>query len=95
MTSIISLRDLTNAVRARRRELGLTQAEVAQRARVSRRWIGEFEMGKPAAELQLVLRLLDALELDLAVAARGRPHSDRVLGREAIDLDAVLERYRT
>ena len=45
------------AVRAKRRTLGLSQAQVAMRAGVSRKWLSEFEQGKVKAELGLVLRL--------------------------------------
>jgi predicted transcriptional regulator len=37
------------------------------RAGVSRKWVYEFEAGKPAAELQLILRVMDALGLALDV----------------------------
>jgi HTH-type transcriptional regulator/antitoxin HipB len=69
-TRITSLRLLSAAVRGRRLELGLSQAELAERAHVSRQWVNEFEAGKPSAELGLVLRLLDALDLELTVAER-------------------------
>ncbi|HEY7933333.1 MAG TPA: helix-turn-helix transcriptional regulator [Solirubrobacteraceae bacterium] len=64
---IRSIRDLAAAIRGRRRELGLTQADLAMRAGVSRKWVYEFEAGKPAAELQLILRVMDALGLALDV----------------------------
>ncbi|MGO9901686.1 MAG: helix-turn-helix domain-containing protein, partial [Solirubrobacteraceae bacterium] len=50
-TPIISIRDLTAAVRGRRQKLGLSQADVARLAGVSRQWVSEFESGKPTAEL--------------------------------------------
>jgi y4mF family transcriptional regulator len=56
------------AVRGRRTDLGLTQATVAARARVSRKWVYEFEAGKPRAELHRMLRVLEALGLELDVA---------------------------
>lgn len=63
--------DLAAAVRGRRLDLGLTQAHVAEAARVSRKWVYEFEAGKPTAELGPILRVLDALELTLEVSAPG------------------------
>ncbi len=87
------------AARGRRLELGQTQAEVATRARVSRQWVNEFEAGKATAELGLVLRLLDALDLGLHLGANDvRPASgtDTTQDRDAaVDLDALLGEYRT
>ena len=51
------------AIRERRRKLGLDQEELAARVNVSRQWIIEIEKGKPRAELGLVLRTLNALNL--------------------------------
>ncbi len=94
-TRIASIHDLAAAVRGRRLELGLSQAELAARARVSRSWINEFEAGKPSAELGLVIRLLDALDLDLSLLARGDgERGDRPPRPEAVDLDALLDDYR-
>ncbi len=83
---ISSLRDLAARARGRRRELGLSQSDIAARARVSRQWISEFESGKATAEIGLVIRLLDALDLRLTVA-EARPRS----GVSTVDLDALLE----
>lgn len=89
---INTLRDLIAATRGRRLELGLSQSEVAERAHVSRQWIGAFEAGKPTAEIGLVIRLLDALGLHLDIAAP-QGQSDRMKAR-SIDLDALLDEYR-
>lgn len=85
-----SINDLAAIVRGRRLSLGLSQEQAATRAGVSRQWVGALESGKPTAELGLVLGLLDALGLNLDLAARDGE------GRSAasVDLDAVLEEYR-
>lgn len=85
-----SIGDLAAVVRGRRRDLGLSQAELAARAGVSRKWVYQFEAAKPTAELRLILSVLDALGLILDVtyeeqAARGRPTRD---------LDALIEEHR-
>jgi HTH-type transcriptional regulator / antitoxin HipB len=87
---IASLLQLAAAARARRIELGLTQATLAERAGVSRWWVTEFESGRSRAELGLVMRLLDALELDLELTPRG-PGDARP--REGVDLDRMLDEY--
>ena len=94
-TQINSLRDLVAAVRGRRKSLGWTQSELANRAHVSRQWISEFEAGKPTAELGLVIRLLDALELRLTVDSGEQRQPAREQSATTVDLDAVLDDYRS
>jgi HTH-type transcriptional regulator / antitoxin HipB len=87
---IRSIRDLAAAVRGRRTDLGLSQAELAVRAGVSRKWIYQFEAGKPTAELRLILRVLDALGLALDVAY----DEPTTAGQPTGDLDALIEAHR-
>ena len=94
-TQINSLRDLVAAVRGRRKSLGWTQSELANRAHVSRQWISEFEAGKPTAELGLVIRLLDALELRITVDSGEQQQPARGESATTVDLDAVLDDYRS
>jgi HTH-type transcriptional regulator/antitoxin HipB len=71
---LTTVRDLGAAVRHRRREAGLTQAMLADRAGVSRQWLSGFESGKnPAAELGKVLDLLTALDLALDLVSTPPP----------------------
>jgi y4mF family transcriptional regulator len=86
-----NLRQLALAVRERRVALGLSQAQLARRARVSRQWVSEFEAGKATAELGLALRLLDALDLRLQVIVAEAARSD---DGDAIDLDDLLDEHR-
>jgi HTH-type transcriptional regulator/antitoxin HipB len=90
--TIRSIRDLAAAVRGRRIDLDLSQGDLASRAGVSRKWIYEFEAGKPKAELGLILRVLDALALALELA----PSDDaRTSGEKAtVDLDALIDEHR-
>jgi HTH-type transcriptional regulator/antitoxin HipB len=93
-TQINSIRNIAATARGRRLSLGLSQAELATRARVSRQWISEFEAGKPTAELGLVIRLLDALGLQLNVDERAASKGDQPPRSRTIDLDALLTDYR-
>jgi HTH-type transcriptional regulator/antitoxin HipB len=86
-----SIKDLAAAVRGRRLDLGMNQSQLARRARVSRKWIVEFETGKPTSEFGLVLRVLDALGLELDVSPTERAGSRT---RDTVDLDAILEEHR-
>ena len=73
--------DLGNYLRGQRRALGLTQTDVAARARVSRRWLSDLEGGKPTAEVGLVLKVIAALDMYLALQLEPTPE---------IDLDELL-----
>jgi len=85
-----SIRDLAAVARGRRRDLGLSQAELAARAGVSRKWIYQFEAGKPTAELRLILGVLDTLGLVLDVTYDEHTTTDK----SARDLDALIEEHR-
>jgi len=82
-----SIRDLAAVVRGRRKDLGLSQAELAARAGVSRKWIYQFEAGKPTAELRLILCVLDALGLVLDVIYDEQEDA----ARPTRDLDTLIE----
>lgn len=84
-----SIRDLASVVRGRRRDLGLSQAELAVRAGVSRKWIYQFEAGKPTAELRLILRVLEALGLILDVT-----YDEQAGGQPTRYLDTLIEEHR-
>jgi HTH-type transcriptional regulator / antitoxin HipB len=88
-TRIGSLHDLAAAIRGRRLALGLSQAQLATRAHVSRAWVNAFESGKPAAELRLVLAVVDALGLELRLDDR----DDRSPRDGTVDLDQLLDDY--
>lgn len=59
-------------LRARRLALGLSQAALAERVGVERKWIIRLEAGNPVAELGSVLRAIDLLGCDLLLH-RGEP----------------------
>jgi HTH-type transcriptional regulator / antitoxin HipB len=86
---INSVWDLAATVRGRRRDLGLTQAELASRAQVSREWVNGFETGKATVEIGLVIRVLDALGMGLNLVV-----SDTTPDAASLDLDALLEEHR-
>ena len=81
---ITTVQDLALYLRDQRQQLGLTQQQLAQSAGVSRRWLSEFEAGKPTAELHLVLRTLNAL--GVALDARPAPPADD-------SLDDILRKH--
>ncbi len=80
---------LAAIARGRRLDLRLSQAKVAEKVGVSRKWVYEFESGKPTAEPGSAMRTLDMLGLELDVfdpTTRPRPASE-------IDLDEILAEH--
>lgn len=90
---ISTIAEIAAVVRGRRKDLGLSQAEVAARARVSRPWLSEFERGKPKAELHLALRLFEALGLDMTLQPRDADAPSPERTENSPDLFAALESY--
>ena len=67
-------------------QAGLSCREIANEIGVSRQWLIELEHGHPRAELGLVLRVLDALginlDADIAQAKASRPGT--------VDINAIV-----
>ncbi len=87
--------DLGNVIQQRRKALGWDQARLAHEAGVSRQWIIEIEKGKPRAELQLVLRALNVLGIELDASTRDTAPlaaGDRTL--DLPDVDRIIEDSR-
>lgn len=71
MVAIQSPQQLGNALRAARKQLSLTQPQLALAAGVGLRFIVDLEAGKPTVRLEHVLRVIDAL--GGAIQLRGLP----------------------
>lgn len=65
--------DVALAARGRRKQLRLRQSEVARAANVGREWLCDLEHGKPTVELGKVLRVYEALGLELEVSLARPP----------------------
>ena len=85
----VSIADLGDTVRGRRIDLEWSQGELARRSGVSRKWVVEFEAGKGTAQLVMLLRVLDALALDLDIVPQ-----EAGLVEGTVDLDAIIEAQR-
>jgi HTH-type transcriptional regulator/antitoxin HipB len=83
-------RDLGVVIRAKRRQLGLSQTDLAQKAGVGRQWLVAIERGKSTAEIGLVLRTLAGLGLSLTVADSPAGRT----GRGATDIDVIVKAAR-
>lgn len=82
--------DVAETVRAQRRGLGWTQAELARRAKTSVRFLGSLEAGHERAEIGKILRVLKTLGITV-VAMPGPVRESQV--PDDIDLDQVLARF--
>jgi HTH-type transcriptional regulator/antitoxin HipB len=87
-------KDIGALIRQRRHELDLSQLELAERVGASRQWVVDVECGKPRAELGLVLRTLDVLDVRLH-ADEGPPANERPpSGPTGADVDAIVRAAR-
>jgi y4mF family transcriptional regulator len=66
------LQAIGRKVRDARKAMGLRQQELAAASGVGLRFLVELERGKPTVQLDKVVRVLDALGLELGVQPRGR-----------------------
>lgn len=71
---------LAETVRRRRNDLGLRQAELAELAGCSQRFVHTLEQGKPTLRLDKLLDVLEVLGLGLSVVpGRGEIESEPAL----------------
>lgn len=62
---LVDVEEIGAFVRAKRKELRLTQLEVAELADVSDRFLRDLEHGKPSAEISKVIDVLAVVGFDL------------------------------
>jgi HTH-type transcriptional regulator/antitoxin HipB len=82
--------ELGAVIRDRRKQLKLDQAAFAKRIGVSRQWVIGIEHGHPRAALGLVLRALDALDIQLDAGA----DAPRRRRSGAVDIDAIVAKAK-
>ena len=68
LTPIHSPQQLGSAVRSARKQLALTQPQLALAAGVGVRFIVELEAGKPTLRLENILRVVNALGGEMALS---------------------------
>ena len=76
-------------VRSEREKRRWNQSQLAERVGVSLPWISQFERGKPTAQIDLVLKTLKALDIQLWA---GEPPKSSGLKGTVIKLDELLGR---
>ena len=71
-TTLRNPEQLGRSIRLKRLEKGLSQNALAARLGVERKWVIHLEAGNPKAELGLVLKALDALNLQAFLSDEDR-----------------------
>lgn len=67
-----SMAEIGDVLRTRRRELGMTQDEVAQYCNCSQRLISEMERGRGTVGIDKVIRYANGLGVDFLTSIRGK-----------------------
>ena len=100
MTYIRHPHDVGNVIRSTRRQLKLTQQQLAQHAGVGRQSIVEIEGGKVVPTINVLLSILRVLRLDLIVRSRydfDQPipgHSAFDASEPLPDVDQIIDSIR-
>ena len=71
MNRINATKELGRAIRDRRRELGYTQAFLAEYAGVSASFLSELENGKETIQLGKMMEVMSLLGMDICMIRRG------------------------
>jgi y4mF family transcriptional regulator len=71
MIDISNMKELGRAIRDRRKELGYTQAFVADYAGVSTSFLSELENGKETIQIGKMLEVISLLGMDICMRRRG------------------------
>lgn len=71
MQRLNSIKDLAKAIREQRKNLNLTQVEVAGLCGVGNRFIVELEQGKPTVEIAKALHVSSMLGIRLTLTSEG------------------------
>jgi HTH-type transcriptional regulator/antitoxin HipB len=86
MTNIQSTQQIGAMLRAARKQLGLTQPQLALAAGVGVRFIVDLESGKPTLRLENVLRVIEALGGEIHLSGLPLPSPNK--SKEVDDHDA-------
>jgi HTH-type transcriptional regulator / antitoxin HipB len=89
--------ELGTLIRNTRQKLGLGQASLSKKIGVSRLWLNEIEKGKPRAQIGLVLRALDGLNITLSATntAKSKKKTTPKGDESDVDIDKIIAAART
>ena len=71
MDNLRDMKSLGSAIRKRRRELGYTQAFLADYAGVSTSFLSELENGKETIQAGKMMEIISLLGMDICIRRRG------------------------
>jgi transcriptional regulator with XRE-family HTH domain len=71
MKTVYDMKSLGKAIRDRRRELGYTQAFVADFAGISASFLSELENGKETIQAGKMMEVISLLGMDICIRNRG------------------------
>jgi HTH-type transcriptional regulator / antitoxin HipB len=86
--------DIGALIRDRRKSLGLDQAELAARIGVGRIWVNQVERGKPRASLELVLRALSAVNVEVRGVTETQSSTAATTPVTSPDINAIIAKSR-
>lgn len=93
-TTLRNPEQLGRSIRLKRLEKGLSQNALAAQLGVGRKWIIHLESGNPKAELGLVLKTLDALNLQASLSDEKRPSHGKDSPSGSSRLDEVFRQLQ-
>ena len=73
---VISPENLGQALRAERKQKGMSQKAVGHSVGMEQHTISKIEKGSPGTELNTLFRLLAALDLELTIQPRQKPSAE-------------------
>lgn len=71
-TRVLRMAEFGSLVRQRRKELGMTQRDLARLTSLSMRLIGEVERGKEHVAADKLLTILDVLNMTMVIHVEGK-----------------------
>ena len=84
-TTLRNAEQLGRSVRLKRLEVGLSQNALAARLGVERKWVIHLEAGNPKAEIGLVLKILDELNLRASLSDADQAGKERRAAPSRLD----------
>lgn len=93
-TALRNAEQLGMTIRLKRKEKSLSQNRLAELLGVERKWVLRLEAGNPKAELGLVLKTLNALNLRASLSDGDRPLSSKDRHASTSRLDEVFRRLQ-
>jgi len=92
--SLRTAEQLGAAIRLKRKEKDLTQSALAELLGAERKWVINIESGNSKAEIGLVLRALEVLDLQVSLLDLARPRSRSGRQGPPSRLDQVFQRLQ-